>query len=158
VLGDGDVIRLVVWAMVAAAAAALILFQLRGAAELALWEGLILLLVAIQYRGIPNRGDPLEVPLFALPTPDPQRLPRSIASLELMVIDATSGHLSPDRRLRPALRRIAEHRLDLRGVRLDSPQAVELLGRQQWDTLMVGGDEAMKAEELGSLVTGLERL
>lgn len=151
-------IRLVVWAMVAAAAAALILFQLRGAAELALWEGLILLLVAIQYRGIPNRGDPLEVPLFALPTPDPQRLPRSIASSELMVIDATSGHLSPDRRLRPALRRIAEHRLDLRGVPLDSLQAVELLGQQQWDTLMVGGDEAVKAEELDSLVTGLERL
>ena len=151
-------IRLVVWAVVAAASAALILFQLRGAAELALWEGLILLLVALQYRGIPNRGDPLEVPLFALPTPDPQRLPRSIASSELMVIDATSGHLSPERRLRPALRRIAEHRLDLRGVRLDSPEAAELLGRQQWDTLMLSGDEAATAEELDLLVSRLERL
>jgi len=151
-------IRLVVWAMIAAASAALILFQLRGAAELALWEGLILLLVAHQYRGIPNRGDPLEVPLFALPTPDPQRLPRSIASSELMVIDATSGHLSPERRLRPALRRIAEHRLDLRGVRLDSPEAAELLGRQQWDTLMLSGDEAATAEELDLLVSRLERL
>jgi hypothetical protein len=151
-------IRLVVWALVAAGAAALILFQFRGAAELALWEGLVLLLVALQYRGIPNRGDPLEVPLFALPTPDLQQLPRSIASTELMVIDATSGHLSPERRLRPALRRIAEHRLDLRGVRLDSPEAAELLGRQQWDTLMLSGDEAAKAEDLDSLVTGLERL
>jgi hypothetical protein len=152
------VIRLVLWAMVAAAAAAVILFQMRGAAELALWEGLILLLVALQYRGIPNRGDPLEVPLFSLPAPDLQQLPRSVASSELMVIDATSGHLSPERRLRPALRRIAEHRLDLRGVRLDSPQAAELLGQQQWDSLMVGGDEAVTAEELDSLVSGLERL
>lgn len=151
-------IRLVFWAMVAAAAAALILFQLRGAAELALWEGLILLLVALQYRGIPSRGDPLEVPLFGLPRPDTQRLPRSIASSELMVIDATNGHLSPDRRLRPALRMIAEHRLDRRGVRLDSPQALELLGQQQWDTLMLGGDDAVNVERLDSLVTGLEKL
>jgi hypothetical protein len=158
VLGADDVIRLVVWALVAAGVAALILFQFRGAAELALWEGLVLLLVALQYRGIPNRGDPLEVPLFALPTPDLQQLPRSIASTELMVIDATSGHLSPERRLRPALRRIAEHRLDLRGVRLDSTEAAHLLGRRQWDTLMLSGDEAVKAEELDSLVAGLERL
>jgi hypothetical protein len=158
VLGDDDVIRLVLWALFAAGLAALILFQFRGAAELALWEGLVLLLVALHYRGIPNRGDPLEVPLFALPTPDLQQLPRSIASTELMVIDATSGHLSPERRLRPALRRIAEHRLDLRGVRLDSTEAADLLGRKQWDTLMLSGDEAVKAEELDSLVAGLERL
>jgi hypothetical protein len=156
--GDEDVIRLVLWALVAAGAAAMILIQLRGAPELALWEGLILFLVALQYRGIPNRGDPLEVPLFAFPTPDLQRLPRAIASTELMVMDATSGHLSPERRLRPALRRIAEHRLDLRGIRLDSPEAAELLGQHPWDTLMANGDEATKAEELDLLVTRLETL
>jgi hypothetical protein len=75
-----------------------------------------------------------------------------------MVMDATSGHLSPERRLRPALRRIAEHRLDLRGIRLDSPEAAELLGQHPWDTLMANGDEATKAEELDLLVTRLETL
>lgn len=151
-------IRLVLGALLAAAAAAFILIQMQGAIELALWEALLVLLVALQYRGIPNRGDPLEVPLFNIPPPDLSRLPRAIASSELMVVDATSGYLSPDRRLRPGLMRIAEHRLDLHGVRLDSAEAMELLGEKDWNTLMGTGDEALPAEELESLVTGLEEL
>ncbi|MEX1037945.1 MAG: hypothetical protein WDZ96_03705 [Acidimicrobiia bacterium] len=151
-------IRLVLGALLAAVAAAFILIQMQGAVELALWEALLVLLVALQYRGIPNRGDPLEVPLFSIPPPDLSRLPRAIASSELMVVDATSGYLSPDRRLRPGLRRIAEHRLDLHGVRLDSSEAVGLLGEKDWNTLMRSGDEAVQAEELESLVTGLEKL
>lgn len=151
-------IRLVLGALLAAATAAFILIQMQGAVELALWEALLVLLVALQYRGIPNRGDPLEVPLFAIPPPDLSRLPRAIASSELMVVDATSGYLSPDRRLRPGLRRIAEHRCDLRGVRLDSAEAVALLGEKDWNTLMGTGDEAVSAEEIESLVTGLEKL
>lgn len=151
-------IRLVVGAGAAAAIAAFILIQMQGATELALWEGLLVLLVGLHYRGIPNRGNPLEVPLFEVPAPDSSRLPRAIAASELMVVDATSGYLSPDRRLRPGLKRIAEHRLDRHGVSIDSAQAVELLGEREWNTLMGRGDGAMPAEELEMLVTRLEKL
>lgn len=151
-------IRLVLGAAAAAALAAFILIQMQGATELALWEGLLVLLVGLHYRRIPSRGDPLEAPLFKVPAPDSSRLPRAIAISELMVVDATSGYLSPDRRLRPGLKQIAEHRLDRHGVKIDSPQAVALLGEREWNTLMGKGDEAMPAEELEILVTGLEKL
>jgi hypothetical protein len=152
------VIRLVVGAAVAAGVAAFILSQMQGATELALWEALLVLLVGLQYRGIPNRGDPLEVPLFTAPAPDLSRLPRAIATSELMVIDATSGYLSPDRRLRPGLKRIAEHRLERHGLTVESAGAVELLGEREWDTLMGTGDEAVPVEDLELLVAGLEKL
>jgi hypothetical protein len=151
-------IRLVVGAAAAAADAAFILIQMEGATEVALWEGLLVLLVGLQFRGIPSREDPLESPLFKVPVPDLSRLPRAIATSELMVVDATSGYLSPDRRLRPGLKRIAEHRLDRHGVRIDSAQAVELLGEREWNTLMGTGDEAVPVEDLELLVTGLEKL
>ena len=151
-------IRLVVGAGVAAAIAAFILMQMQGATQLALWEGLLVLLVALQYRGIPNRGDPLEVPLFTVPPPDLSRLPRAIATSELMVVDATSGYLSPNRRLRPYLERIAGHRLDRHGLSIDSPAAMELLGEREWNTLMGAGDGSMPVEELELLVAGLEKL
>lgn len=151
-------IRLVVGAGVAAAIAAFILIQMQGATELALWEGLLVLLVGLHYRGIPNRGDPLEAPLFTAPLPDLSRLPRAIATSELMVVDATNGYLSPNRRLRPGLKRIAEHRLDRHGLTIDSDGAVELLGEREWNTLMGTGDEPVPVEELELLVTGLEKL
>ena len=151
-------IRLVVGAAAAAAVAAFILIQMQGATELALWEGLLVLLVALQYRRIPSRGDPLEVPLFKVPAPGFSRLPRAIAISELMVVDATSGYLSPDRRLRPGLKRIAEHRLDRHGVSIDSAQAMELLGEREWNTLMGTGGEAVPVEDLELLITGLEKL
>jgi hypothetical protein len=151
-------IRLVIGAAAAAAVAAFILIQMEGATELALWEALLVLLVGLQYRGIPSRGDPLESPLFKVPGPDLSRLPRAIATSELMVVDATSGYLSPDRRLRPGLKRIAEHRLDRHGVRIDSIQAVELLGEREWNTLMGTGDDAVPVEDLELLVAGLEKL
>ena len=150
-------IRLVAGAVAAAVVAAFILIQM-GATRLALWEGLLVLLVALQYRGIPNRGDPLEVPLFTVPGPDVSRLPRAIATSELMVIDATSGYLSPDRRLRPALTRIAEHRLERHGLRIESSGAAELIGEREWNTLMGAGDEAVPVEDLELLVAGLEKL
>jgi len=151
-------IRLVVGAAVAAAVAGFILTQMQGATELALWEGLLVLLVGLQYRGIPNRGDPLEAPLFTVPAPDLSRLPRAIATSELMVIDATSGYLSPDRRLRPGLKRIAEHRLQRHGLVIESAGAMELLGEREWNTLMETGEEAVPVEDLELLVTGLEKL
>ncbi|REK23155.1 MAG: hypothetical protein DWQ40_02435 [Actinobacteria bacterium] len=151
-------IRVVAAAMLAAAAAALILVQMQGTAELAFWEILLLLLVILQYRSIPDRGDPLEVPLFRLPSYEPDRLPRAIATSELAVVDAATGYLSPNRRLRPALMRIADHRLGRLGVEARSAAAVEALGEAEWNLLFHESDQPVAVEELESLVRRLERL
>lgn len=150
--------RLILGAALAAGAAALILLQMQGTAELALWEVLLLVLVVLQYRGIPNRGDPLGEPLFRLPKYEPKRLPRDVAATELAVIDATSGYLSPERRLKPVLRRVTEHRLGRRGLTMQSPGAAAALGQENWNTLMSEDDGPIDLAELESLVERLEHL
>ncbi len=151
-------IRIVLWALVAAAAAGFILLQMQGTAELAFWEILLVVLVALQYRVIPDKEDPLERPLFSISVAEPRRLPRDVASMELAVVDATTGYLGPDRRLRPALQRIAEHRLARRGANLNSKEAFEILGESEWTTLMSKGEDSMIAEDLEALVSRLEKL
>lgn len=151
-------IRLVTWAALAAGAAALVLYQFQGTAELAFWEILLLVVVFLQYRTIPERGDPLSEPLFRLPEYDPVRLPRTLASMELSVIDATTGYVSPDRRLRPMLQRIASHRLGKHGIALESPRAEQMLGVDPWRTLMETGENALTSDDVESLVQNLESL
>ncbi len=151
-------IRILVWAVLAAAAAGAILVQLDGTAELAVWEILLVGLVVLQYRVIPDREDPFEKPLFSLKVDEPRRLPRDVASTELAVVDATTGYLDPNRRLRPSLKRIAEHRLSRRGVALDSTMAVEALGEEQWKTLMETGTHPVTSAQVEALVQRLEDL
>lgn len=151
-------IRILVWAVLAAVAAGAILVQLDGTAELAVWEILLVGLVVLQYRVIPDREDPFEKPLFSLRVDEPRRLPRDVASTELAVVDATTGYLDPNRRLRPSLKRIAEHRLSRRGVALDSTMAVEALGEQQWKTLMEAGTHPVTSAQVEALVQRLEDL
>lgn len=151
-------IRLVASASLAAGAAALVLYQFQGTTELAFWEVLILVLVFLQYRSIPERGDPLSTPLFRLPDQESVRLPRTLASLELAVIDSTTGYVSPNRRIRPIVDRIARHRLGHRGLDLDSPQAKATLGEAQWLTLMNTSDDALTTSDLEALVTEIEKL
>lgn len=151
-------IWVVLRAVAAAALAGLILYQMRGMAELAFWEVLLLVVVVLQYREMPDRGDPLEVPLFRLPAPDPGRLPRAVATAELAVVDATSGYMSPDRRLLPTLRRIAQHRLDRQGIEIGSPEASEMLGEEAWKFLTGDGEGVAALDELTELVAELEKL
>lgn len=151
-------IRLLISATVAAALAGLILYQMRGSAELAFWEVLLLVLVVLQYREIPDRGDPLEVPLFRLSAAEPGRLPRAVAAAELAVVDATTGYVSPDRRLLPALRRIAQHRLARRGIEEGSPEATELIGEDTWNLLAGRGSGALSVDDITLLVDELEKL
>lgn len=151
-------IRILLWAVLAAVAAGVILVQLQGTAELAVWEILLVGLVALQYRVIPDREDPFERPLFSLRVPDPRRLPRDVASMELAVVDATTGYLDPNRRLRPALKRIAEHRLNRRGLTLQSELAADALGEAQWETLMGSGNNPVTSAEVEALVKRLEDL
>jgi hypothetical protein len=76
--------------------------------------------------------------------------------MELGVIDAASGHLSPERRLQPTLRRIAAHRLRRLGVDFDTPNAVVLLGEEEWSWLADPGEEAPSPETLEKIVSRLE--
>ncbi|HEY5890568.1 MAG TPA: hypothetical protein VIW94_07700 [Acidimicrobiia bacterium] len=151
-------IRLLLVAALAAGAAALILYQFQGTTELALWEILLVVLVFFQYRAIPERGDPLSEPLYRLPENNPARLPRTLASMELAVIDATTGYVAPDRRLRPTLQRIASHRLGRHGMTLESVRAKALLGDDAWKVLTASGDESVSSESLEALVQKLESL
>ncbi len=151
-------IRLLGGAVLAAGMAALILYQLQGTTELALWEVLLLLLLIFMYRKIPQSNDPLSEPLFRLPKYDPPRLPRTLAAMELSVIDATTGYVAPDRRLRPTLQRIAAHRLGAHGLTLESPKAKTLMGSEEWKMLMDSDDENLTTEGLEVLVRKLEAL
>ena len=151
-------IRLVAYAIGAGALAALILVQMQGTMELTFWELLLIALVLFQYRGIPHRGDPLEVPLFTIPPYEPERLPRSLANTELAVVDAVSGYLSPERRLRPALRRLADHRLSMHGKSLGRDATETLLGPEGLALLESQDDAAIDEDDLAELVARLERL
>lgn len=150
--------RLILGAVLAAGAAGLILAQFQGTTELAIWEILLLVLVFLQYRRIPDRGDPLSDPLFTLPTYNPPRLPRELASVELSVIDATTGYVNPDRRLRPMLRRLAEHRLGQHGLDLESKEAAERFGPGGWTILNTDGEPSIELNDLEALVSDLEKL
>lgn len=151
-------IKVLLWALAAAGAAGLILVQMQGTAELALWEVLLVLLVVAQYRLIPDRDDPLEKPLFSWAVAEPRRLPREVASMELSVIDAITGYLGPDRRLRPSLQKIAEHRLARLGAQLDSKKASDILGGTQWATLMRKGEDVLSPDDLEALISRLEEI
>jgi hypothetical protein len=151
-------IRLIAGALLAAGAAGFILSQFQGTAELAVWEILLLLVVFVQYRRIPDRGDPLSEPLFRLPKHEARRLPRAIASTELAVIDATTGYVTPDRRLLPMLNRIAGHRLGRHGMTLASVEAASKFSPPGWALLNTEGAASADLDDLDALVSDLEKL
>jgi hypothetical protein len=72
-------------------------------------------------------------------------------------VDAVSGNLGRDQRVRPVLERIAVHRLHRHGLELDSAKAMAVLGEQQWRWL-TGKEGALRPGELDQLVSALERL
>lgn len=128
---------LIARAVLVAAVAALALSQLDGGEELLAWELVLLGIVIWELRRLPGRHPADDPPLFDLQSEEPRRLPRAVSSIELGVIDAVSGHLSPERRLQPTLRRIAGYRLRRLGVDFDTPDAVGLSGRRNgrgWPT------------------------
>lgn len=143
-------------AVLVAAVAALALSQLDGGEELLVWELVLLGIVIWELRRLPGRQPADDPPLFDLQPEEPRRLPRAVSSIELGVIDAVSGHLSPDRRLQPTLRRIAAHRLRRLGVDFDTPSAVGLLGEVEWSWLADPGEEPPSSETLETIVSKLE--
>lgn len=151
-------IRLIVQALLAGVAAAFLLLQLSQTQELLAWELLLLALLVWQLREIPGRTDVFVPPLFDFDPPDKARLPRTVSATELATVDALSGYMSPERRLRPMLTGIANHRLRRRGIPLDSSAAVEQIGEESWRWLASASDEAPESKELERLITRLENL
>lgn len=150
--------RLLARAVVVSVVAAIALTQLDNEQELLAWEILLLGIVIWEMRGIPGGRFGDDPPLFDLSPVEPRRLPRAISSSELSVIDAISGYLGPDRRLQPALLRIAMHRLHRQGMELDSPAAALALGESEWSWLASPTSEAPSADMLDRVVSSLERL
>jgi hypothetical protein len=150
--------RLLIQAAIAAAIAGFSLAQLQQVPEVLAWEGLLLVLLIWQLREIPIRREDLAPRLFGGGHSVGKRLPRAVSSIELSMIDAMSGYLSPDRRVRPMLRRLAVHRLGRSGLQLDSPGAVERLGEENWQWLISTSDEVPDPGRIEDLVRQLEAL
>jgi len=150
--------RLLIRAAVVAAVAAVGLTQLRGEQQLLVWEMVLLGVLIWETKRLPTGAVLEDPPLFDFSATETARLPREVSTVELMVIDALSGHLGPDRRLQPMLRRIASHRLEKRGVALDSAAAADVLGEEVWLWLSTPAAAAPAVGELESVVSKMEEL
>ncbi len=137
---------------------ALVLTRLEADQQLVFWELVLLGVLVWQMRDLPSAGDVRDPPLFALSPTEPARLPRSVVNQELSALDAVSGHLAPERRLQPALRRLADHRLMRHGARIDSERGRELLGEDTWAWLTSAAPDAPGPEDLDSMVSRIEAL
>ena len=150
--------RIVTQALVAGAIAAVLLLQLKETQELFAWEILLGLILIWMLSRLPGRVDRGAVPLFDFERRGTSRSPRSLASVEFVVIDALQGYLSPERRLRPTLRRLASHRLRRRGYSLNTARAAEELGEKNWRWLMSEDDVVPDPNRVDDLLTKLEAL
>ncbi|MFZ0627468.1 MAG: hypothetical protein WAN34_13310 [Acidimicrobiia bacterium] len=150
--------RLLLRAVATAAVAAVALSQLQSESELLVWEILLLVVVVMEMRSIPSVGEGGDKPLLPTSALTTNRLPRSVASLELMVIDATGGHLAPERRLQPVLSLIAAHRLSRMGIDPASPDRARVLGERQWVWLATPTSDPVDLGLLEEVVSSLEAL
>lgn len=151
-------IRLLVRAVLVAAVAGIALTQLQDEQQFLAWELVLIGLVIWQIRDLPSARFRQDRPLLVFPARERAHLPRVVSTAELSVIDALSGHLGPDRRLQPALRRIAAQRLHRVGVDLASSAARDALGEETWVWLNQASGEALDVETLEAVVSRLERL
>ena len=150
--------RIVLQALGAGGVAAVLLLQLKETQELFAWEillGSLLIWMLSRLPGKPELDDP---PLFDLGHRGGSRSPRTLASTEFLVIDALQGYLSPERRMRPALRRLASHRLERHGLDIEAARSVSLLGEENWRWLMSDDDEVPDPKVVDGLLTRLEAL
>lgn len=148
--------KILVRAGLVAAITAVALTQLQNEQQLLVWELVLLGVVIWEMREIPTGEVVDDRPLFYFALRERARLPRVVSSAELTVIDALSGHLTPDRRLQPSLRRIAAHRLGKKGIAIESRAAVDALGEQEWVWLSNPTDIAPDFETLEAVVSRVE--
>ena len=150
--------RLLIRALLVAGVAAVALTQLDNEQELLAWELVLLGVVVWEMRALPGSVDVDDPPLFDLSPREQRRLPRAVSSMELSVLDVVTGHLGPDRRLHPTLKRIAVHRLSGQGVNFDTPAAVEAIGEDEWAWLAGPPRDEPTLDTLEAVVSRLEEL
>ncbi|MGH8873175.1 MAG: hypothetical protein ACRDWS_14525 [Acidimicrobiia bacterium] len=150
--------RLLARALLTAVVAGVALTNLENEQELLAWELLLVLILLWDMRGMPRVLADDHPPLFDPSPAESRRLPRSLSSTELDVIDALSGYLGPERRLQPLLKGIAVHRLQLQGVSFESPAAVRALGEEEWSWLANPTNETPSPETLEAVVSSVEGL
>ncbi|MGH8913910.1 MAG: hypothetical protein ACRDZM_05260 [Acidimicrobiia bacterium] len=151
-------IRILVRAGLTAAIAALALIQLQGGQRLLIWELVLIGTVVLEMRAMPRVELSQDGSLFDFSKREPVFLPRVVSAAELTVVDALSGHLGPDRRLQPMLRRIAAHRLQGKGIDLETGAGADALGEREWSWLTHPTGAAPDTGMLESVVASLEDL
>jgi hypothetical protein len=151
-------IRLLARATILAVVAGFALTRLLDEQRLLAWELVLIGIVFWQIRDMPSARVIEDRPLLDLSRREPTRLPRGVSSTELSVLDALGGHLGPERRLQPALHRIAAQRLTRSGIYLESPAARDVLGEKEWAWLTTTSAEDLDIETLESVVSRLEGL
>ena len=144
-------------ALLVAALAAALLFQLDRGQELWMWELLLFVTVVWLARGLPDGGNGTAGRLFAGNASIPTRLPRSVSAAEMAAVDALVGGPRREQRIRPILERIAVHRLQRHGIDLGSAEAMASLGEEPWRWL-TGREGKLRPGDLDHLVAALERL
>jgi hypothetical protein len=150
--------RVMITALVVGTVAALLLLQLERAQELWMWEVLLVGTVIWMARQLPEGGAiESERRLFEARSASVTRLPRAVSAAEMSTVDALAGTLGRDQRIRPVLERIAVQRLQRHGFDLESSEAMDSLGEDQWRWL-TGREGVLRPGELEHLVSGLERL
>ncbi len=148
--------RLLIRAVIVSILTGLILTRLATDQQLVFWELVLLVVLFWQMRELPRTGIRRGPALFAFGSSEPPRLPRAVVGQELAVLDAVSGHLAPERRLQPSLRRIAAHRLDKVGVDIATEEARSRLGPETWDWLMAPSPGPPDIDELDQVVASIE--
>lgn len=146
--------RVIVFVLVVAGIAAVLLFQLQTTAELVAWEVLLLLVLIVLVRLFPRAGREPAPPLFGSRRRETPRPPRSVSSYELAAVHAFSESPGADRRLRGFMRRIAGHRLRQKGIVPGGARSDELIDA----ALFVDSLEPMSASRINKIVDQLEKL
>lgn len=146
--------RALVFALVAAATAAVLLLRLEEGLELLAWEAILLTILFILFRIFPRPRGEDSVPLFGRQKEEPPRPPRSVSSFELAAVHAYSESPGADQRLKVIMRRIATHRLAKKGMAPRSSHGSTLVE----EALFQNPQKPLTVAELNRIVHELENL
>lgn len=150
----GPMRRAIVFALFAAATAAILLLRLDQGLELLAWEATLLTVLFILFRIFPKAGWEPSIPLFGRHREEPPRPPRSVSSFELAAVHAYSESPGADQRLRVMMQRIASHRLARRGMTPVSGHPATLVE----EALFQNPEKPLTVAELRRVVDQLENL
>lgn len=147
-------IRLVAVGVVVVGAAAIVVVQLDGTAELVAWEVMLATaVVALSWSRWPSGPDPAGALIDARPML-PVRRPRSLAAVEVEVSGAVNETLAMAEQVRRRLMTLAT---DMAGEDLDEERGRELIGVSGW-AILTGDSDVMELTDIESIVDRLEQL